>query len=77
MTYYHARLEKAEAYAKRNAKRFDKEDAEAAIKNAAAATLAAHPEIGVLIRNGRPMYYVYPVGGEYRESTDPSELILH
>jgi hypothetical protein len=77
MTYFHARLEKADAYAKRNAKRLDKEAAEAATKSAAEATLVAHPEIGVLMRNGRQMYYVYPVGGEYREATNPAELILH
>lgn len=29
--------------------------------------LRQHPEIGTLCRDGRAVFYVYPVGGEYRE----------
>ena len=34
-----------------------------------------HPQIGELCRAGRPVFYVAPIGGAYRESVDPRDLI--
>lgn len=36
--------------------------------------LKANPHIGILMRDGRPMYYTYPAGGSYKESRDPRKL---
>ena len=52
--------------------RMDAADAE---RDRIARILAAHPEIGELCRSGRRVFYVYPVGGAYRESTDPAALV--
>jgi len=30
---------------------------------------AAEPQIGELMRNGKTVFYVYPVGGKYREGS--------
>ena len=40
------------------------------LKQAEKALLAKYPGIGVLCRGGKPVYYVYPVGGSYVESSD-------
>jgi hypothetical protein len=37
---------------------------------------AADQMIGELCRNGRPVFYVFPVGGKYREGTR-AELISY
>jgi hypothetical protein len=55
-----------------DAKLFAKDDAAQAEKGRIAGILKDHPEIGVL-NSGK--FYVYPVGGEYREAKDPVDLI--
>ena len=37
--------------------------------------LQANPQIGVLRKEGRTVYYVYPINGGYRESSDLSSLV--
>ena len=37
--------------------------------------LNQNPQIGVLCREGKTLYYVYPVGGQYVESSDPYALV--
>jgi hypothetical protein len=36
--------------------------------------LKENPQIGVLMRKGKHVYYTYPAGGEYREAKHPSYL---
>lgn len=40
-----------------------------------AACLKANPQIGTLMRDGRPVYYTYPAPGTYREARNPETLI--
>ena len=35
----------------------------------------AEPMIGELIREGRAVYYVWPIGGKYREDASHSALV--
>lgn len=44
---------------------------------AAQAVMRQHPEIGVLQLADGPLYYVWPVGGQYRTSNDPAALVPH
>ena len=53
-----------------NAKSYDAEKQRAATK----AVLAANPEIGELVRNGKPVYYVMRNGLPV-EAHDPNELL--
>ena len=39
--------------------------------------LNQNPQIGLLCRKGKTLYYVYPVGGQYLESSDPYALVLN
>jgi hypothetical protein len=38
------------------------------------AILARRSDIGVLCRKGKPVYYTFPAGGQYREAAHPSAL---
>jgi len=38
-------------------------------------TAKAERMIGELCRDGKPVYYVFPVGGKYRESTFATDLV--
>jgi beta-lactam-binding protein with PASTA domain len=37
--------------------------------------LKANPQIGILMRNGKNVYYTYPAGGKYKEAKHPGKLI--
>jgi hypothetical protein len=37
----------------------------------------AEPMIGELCKEGRTVYYVYPVGGKYKEAATRSELVAY
>ena len=45
------------------------------LKSAEQELLQENPQIGVLCREGKTVYYVYPVNGGYRESSDLSHLV--
>lgn len=53
-----------------NAKSYDAQK----VREAHAAVLAANPEIGKLIRSGKPVYYIMRNGLPV-EARDPSELL--
>lgn len=55
---------------RRNAKSYDAEKMRAAHK----AVLAANPQIGELVRKGKPVYYIMRNGLPV-EARDPSELL--
>jgi hypothetical protein len=48
-------------------------DVAAMLADADARVLAANPQIGKLMRNGKPVYYV--TAPEYREAARPFELV--
>jgi hypothetical protein len=73
-TVHDARREKWNADALRNAKAQDESDATARLRARHAAFLREHPGIGMLVRNGRTVFYTYPVGGTYLEASDPEVL---
>ncbi len=37
---------------------------------------AADNGLGLLMREGRPVFYSWPVGGPYREAVDPRSLVV-
>jgi hypothetical protein len=45
------------------------------LRSAEQELLQENPQIGVLCREGKTVYYVYPVNGVYRESSDLSHLV--
>jgi hypothetical protein len=68
-TYQDARNEKLES----NAKLFAKQDNAAAKQQIIDGLLKAYPQIGVLMRKGKQIYYVnFP---QYAESNHPQNLI--
>jgi hypothetical protein len=72
VTLHDARREKWAMDAKQAAK-YAKADALLAQRAADAAFAQAHPQIGQLIRNGAPLYYVNAPA--YRESRNPRALV--
>lgn len=75
MTVYHARIEKQNEWNRRFGAAEAARDALNASLTADRAFAHSHPEIGELCREGKTVWYVYPVNGEYRESTNPRDLV--